>query len=85
LAFCYQDRKFFRKNNVKIRNKPKGKLKSVHPTKKNNGTTLTEQEVLDIRKKYSPGKNTMQQLADEYSIGIHAVSNIIKRLTWRHI
>ncbi|PQZ88597.1 hypothetical protein CQ018_16525 [Arthrobacter sp. MYb227] len=43
---------------------------------------LKEHQVLSIRKKYEPGKVTMQTLANEYSVSLETISQIINRNTW---
>ena len=46
---------------------------------------LTDQQVLEIRKKYIKGLITYQQLADEYKISTPIITNIINRKIWTHI
>lgn len=58
------------------------KGRNPHPLK------LTEQDVLEIRRRYANRKNdrvTMQQLADEYDVYKGYISKLIHRQKWRHI
>lgn len=49
------------------------------------GSKLTEREVIEIRKKYSTGRYTCQQLGIEYGIDYTTISQITTYKTWRHI
>ena len=44
---------------------------------------LTEQDVLEIRRKYKKGM--MGILAREYGLTRQNISSIINKITWRHI
>ena len=58
------------------------KGRNSHPLK------LTEQAVLEIRRRYADRKLvkvTMQQLGDEYGVYKGYISKIIHRQKWRHI
>ena len=46
---------------------------------------LTEKEVLEIRKKYSPIFYTQCVLAREYHVSQMAISKIVNRKSWAHI
>jgi hypothetical protein len=46
---------------------------------------LTEQEVLEIREKYSSGSYIQQQLAEEYGVSQMQISDIINRKWWAHV
>ena len=51
---------------------------------KNHSAKLTEQKVIDIRKKYKEG-STYQKLADEYGVGISCIFNAVSYITWPHL
>lgn len=46
---------------------------------------LTESAVVDIRKRYSAGGITLQQLADEYEVDKTQIQRVVKRISWRHV
>lgn len=58
---------------------------------KSNTCKLTNQQVLDIRAKYSTKKSshskdiTYESLAQEYNIGKSAIERIISRKSWSHL
>lgn len=51
-----------------------------HPTSK-----LTEKDVLEIRSKYVPRKNSYPKLAKEFGVADTTIEKIIKRKAWTHI
>lgn len=62
----------------------------LHPEKRPKGSShgaaiLTEQQVLDIREKYSKGDVTQEYLGRIYGVGQLTISKIIRRITWKHI
>lgn len=47
---------------------------------------LTEQDVLDIRRKYAEGNTSHFKLASEYNIdSTDTIGRILRRKTWTHI
>ncbi len=46
---------------------------------------LSEQNVLDIRKKYIKGIYGYQKLGNEYGVSKIAIAHIINRKLWKHI
>jgi len=46
---------------------------------------LTEQQVLDIRYRYSLGNISLRKLAKLYNLGENSIHPIIQRKTWKHI
>lgn len=46
---------------------------------------LTADDVREMRRRYAPGKITMQALADEYGVSLGRVHEIIKRGGWPHV
>ena len=46
---------------------------------------LTEQQVLDIRYRYSLGNISLRKLAKHYGLGESSIHPIIQRKTWKHI
>ncbi len=51
----------------------------------NDSAKLTEAKVRDIRRRYSAGGITQQQLADEYEVQVMTVNCVILRKTWKHV
>ena len=47
--------------------------------------SLKDQDVLRIRARYRPRLVTQQQLADEYEVPLHVITDVIRRKTWRHL
>lgn len=52
---------------------------------KNCKSKLNNVQVLEIREKYSTGKYTYQELADEYNVHKSTIELIINRKLWKHI
>lgn len=48
-------------------------------------TPLTDQQVLDIRQKYSDGGVTYRQLGSAYRVSPSSIGQIIRRESWRHL
>ena len=46
---------------------------------------LTEEQVIEIRRKYDSGEMTQKEIAKEYNVGWSTIHNIVLRLTWTHI
>lgn len=57
-----------------------GRVGSAHHKAK-----LVDEQVLDIRKKFSDDGRTYQELAKEYGVDAKNIGQIIRRRTWRHI
>jgi hypothetical protein len=45
----------------------------------------TEEQILEIRRRYAEGGVTLQALADEYATTKTGIHKIVKRLIWKHI
>lgn len=45
---------------------------------------LTEEQVIEIRKKFKPRVYTRQMLADEYGVSHHTIKDVILR-RWKHV
>ena len=59
--------------------------KTLHKGEDVKTSKLREVDVIDIRKKYSTGKFTLDEIAKEYGICFQNVSSIINRISWKHI
>ena len=46
---------------------------------------LTEQDVLEIRKRYTAGNSDRRKLSNEYGIGYQQIWRITKGRSWRHL
>jgi len=46
---------------------------------------LTEQQVLSIRKIYSAGGRSQQSIADEFGVDQTIISDVVRRVTWKHV
>ena len=53
--------------------------------KDHHSVKLTEQQVLDIRRRYSTGKTSHNILAREYRVHPSSIGYICQRRTWKHI
>ena len=71
-------------DNVKYSYK-QGSHKGRQIGEKNNKARLTEEQVIDTRRKYDSGEMTQMELAKEYNVGWSTIHNIVFRLTWKHI
>ena len=52
---------------------------------KNGNSKLTEQQIIEIRKKYIPKITTMSQIAHEYNVSKSLIRQIIRNIVWKHI
>lgn len=52
---------------------------------KNGFSILTEEQVLEIRKKRTENKLTYQKLAEMYNVSYGCIAGIIQRVNWKHI
>jgi len=48
-------------------------------------STVTEPDVISIRKRYSEGKVYMRELAAEYGVTKKCIHAIVRRITWKHL
>lgn len=48
-------------------------------------TTLTDAEVLEIRRRHEETGALYYVLAEEYGVSASTISNIVRRITWKHI
>lgn len=48
-------------------------------------THLTDVEVMRIRELYATGNYTQKQLGDQYGVNRETVSNIVRRVYWKHL
>lgn len=46
---------------------------------------LSEQNVLDIRSKYSTGDYTQKELGEEFGVARNTIGYIVRRKLWRHL
>lgn len=46
---------------------------------------LTDDDVREIRRAYAAGGISQQALADQYGVAQHAVSRIVRGLSWKHV
>lgn len=46
---------------------------------------LTENDVLEIREKYSTGNYLLRELAEKFNITREAIGGIVKNKTWKHV
>lgn len=52
---------------------------------RNNSAKLKEGEVKEIRRLYATGGYTYRELAKEFGVSRHTISNIIKYKSWKHV
>ena len=52
---------------------------------KNGFSVLTEEQVLEIRRKRAEDKLTYQKLAEIYAVSSGCIAGIIQRINWKHI
>lgn len=62
----------------------KGRFVS-NPGEKSWNHKLFDQDIFDIRKKFSTGNYRQCQLANEYKVDSSEISRIVNRKNWRHI
>lgn len=64
----------------------KGRRRSNTPVGINHcHAKLTNEKVLEIRRKYTPRVITLQDLADEYEVSKRLIYLIVKKQIWKHI
>lgn len=71
-------------DNVKYSRK-NGRYDGKSVGEKNPKARLSEEQVIEIRRKYDSGEMTQKEIADEYNVGWSTIHNIVFRLTWTHI
>ena len=49
------------------------------------GAKLTEEQVLEIRRRYAAGGVSQQALGDEFGVAQHTISDIVRRRYWTHL
>jgi len=52
---------------------------------KNGNSRFTEVDIIDIRNKYSTGKFTYRQIANEYNTYPMTICDIVRRKRWKHV
>ncbi len=52
---------------------------------RNGRAKVTEEDVIEIRQRYAAGRMSQQTLADEFGLNQTNVSDIIRRVTWKHV
>ena len=62
-----------------------GLMKPLRKGEKSEFAKLTEREVREIRLKYIPRVYTIEMLAKEYGVSKDNISQIVRRVTWKHI
>lgn len=55
------------------------------PGSKNGNSSLTEEQVREIRAKYTGKRGQRNDLAVEYKVSPRTIEFVVKRKTWRHI
>jgi hypothetical protein len=51
----------------------------------NGNAKLTEEQVIEIRRRYADGGVTQQELGDEFGVARRTISDIIRREIWTHL
>ena len=46
---------------------------------------LTEEQVIEIRKKYIPRKYTLEKLAKEYNVTYGLIGHVVRNKAWKHV
>lgn len=74
------------KNNLFVfQTKEKSINKVVKRGSLNGKSILTEDNVLEIRRKFKPKKYTREMLAKEYNVKASCIKDVILRKSWKHI
>ena len=68
-------------DNVRDRNEADRQAKGVD----NGNVKLTEEQVIEIRRRYADGGVTQQELGDEFGVARRTISDIIRREIWTHL
>ena len=63
----------------------KGRRLGVTQGEKHHQSKLTEQQVIEIRTRYTGIRGQQQQLATEYGVSRKTISNIISRKNWAYL
>jgi len=61
------------------------RVRSYNAGEDNPASTLTEARVKEIRSRYKAGGFTYITLAEEYSLALSTVGDILTRRRWKHI
>jgi hypothetical protein len=46
---------------------------------------LTEDQVIEIRKRYKPRRMSYRKLAIEFGVGDFTIERVVKRINWKHL
>jgi hypothetical protein len=57
----------------------------IHRGESNQFAKLTASQVVAIRLAWRHGNGTRKELAYEYRVSPRAISDIVRRVTWRHV
>jgi hypothetical protein len=63
----------------------KGRFVGNHKGELNQDAKLTAEKVVAIRARYDSGLATMPQMAKEYGVCNSTITQVVKRLRWKHI
>jgi hypothetical protein len=64
----------------------KGRRSQIRANGQNHGMAiLTENQVLEIRKRYAVGHVEQTQLANEFHVSIACIHSIVRRKSWKHL
>ena len=70
---------------LKISKAKKGKKLTSLSGENNSMTSLTKEQVIEIRKRYKPRIVSYRILADEYDVDPTTIANIVNRKTWIYV
>lgn len=56
-----------------------------HKGENHQSSKLTNEQVLEIRNKYTPFEYTYPMLSKEYGVSHHTIRDIVRRESWKHI
>jgi hypothetical protein len=82
IAFAKEKNPFFGKKHSE---EAKKRMSEKRLGKNNKNSILTEEQVLEIREKYSSGNYTQKELGQLFGVKEVTIFKIIKKITWKHI
>ena len=61
------------------------RIKGAQRGQRNNGSRLTDEQVLEIRRLFAQGDASQHQLGRSFGVSQATISHIVNRIAWKHL